>query len=158
MQINIAVCDDEIQQVQYIKFLVNKWIDENNIAPTVEMFDSAENFMLSWSEKNKFDILLLDIEMDGQSGMELAREIRQSDNKLVIIFITGYTDYISDGYDVSAMHYLIKPVKENKLFEVLDKAVKTLEKQPEFLILTINREDILIPLQNIIYIESSLLT
>ena len=120
------------------------------------MFDSAENFKAAWIEDKKFDILLLDIEMGGQNGIELAREIRQSDTKLSIIFITGFTDYMSEGYDVAALHYLIKPVKEDKLFEVLGKAVKNLENESEqILAVTINRDDIFIPLRDIIYIESA---
>jgi DNA-binding LytR/AlgR family response regulator len=156
MEINIAVCDDEHQQTEYIKMLVDKWADVNNNKINIDMFDSAENFKAAWSESKKYDVLLLDIQMDGQNGMELAREIRQSDVKLVIIFITGFSDYISEGYDVSALHYLMKPVKEDKLFEVLDKAVKNIDIKPEILTVTINREDIFIPHSDIVYVESSL--
>jgi DNA-binding LytR/AlgR family response regulator len=156
MEINIAVCDDEHQQTEYMQMLVKKWADTNNINITLDMFESAENFKAEWSESKKYDILLLDIQMDGQNGMELAREIRQSDTKLVIIFITGFSDYISEGYDVAALHYLMKPVKDDKLFEVLDKAVKSIDIKPEILTVTINREDIFIPHRDIIYIESSL--
>lgn len=155
-KISVSICDDELEQAQYIKMLVDKWADENNIKVTIDMFESAENFKTAQSKNKKSDILLLDIQMDGQSGIELAKEIRQSDTKLVIIFITGFADYMAEGYDVSALHYLIKPVKENKLFEVLDKAVKNPGKDTEFLTLTINRKDIFIPLHDIIYIESSL--
>ena len=156
MEIKIAVCDDEHQQTEYIKMLVSRWASENNITAATEMFDSAENFKAAWGAGGEFDILLLDIEMGGQNGIELAREIRRSDTKLAIIFITGFVDYMPEGYDVSALHYLIKPVKEDKLFEVLDKAVKNSFKDMEFLALNVNREDIFVPLYDIVYIESSL--
>lgn len=156
MELKIAVCDDEHQQAEYIKMLVNKWAYENAVKAIIDMFESAENFKSAWSESKTFDILLLDIEMSGQNGMELAKEIRQSDTKLIIIFITGYIDYMSEGYDVSALHYLIKPLKEDKLFEVLDRAVQTLGKDMEILNVTINRKEIIIPLREIIYIESAL--
>jgi len=156
MEIKIAVCDDEQQQTEYIKSLVKKWANDNNINITIDMFDSAENFKAAWKKNKKLDILLLDIQMSGQNGVELAREIRQSDTKLSIVFITGFADYMPEGYDVSALHYLMKPVKEDKFFEVLDKAMKNIEKENEFITLTINREDIFILLQTIIYIESDL--
>ena len=156
MEIKIAICDDEQHQTEYIKMLVSKWANENNIKIMIDMFESAENFKCVWSENKIFDILLLDIEMKGQNGIELAKEIRQSDNKLVIIFITGFVDYMSEGYDVSALHYLIKPINESKFFEVLDKAVRSLNKEPEILTLEINRKNVIIPLREIIYIESSL--
>ena len=156
MELKIAVCDDEHEQTEYTRMLVSRWAGENNITAAVEMFDSAESFKAAWSESQAFDILLLDIEMGGQNGVELAREIRRSDAKLAIIFITGFVDYMPEGYDVSALHYLIKPIKEAKLFEVLDKAVKNLSKDTEFLALNINRKDIFVPLHDIMYIEASL--
>ena len=156
MGIKIAVCDDSHQQAQYIKSLAGKWAKGNNLKVTIDMFESAEGFKSARSGSAKFDIVLLDIEMGGQNGVELARELRKSGEKLCIIFVTGFADYISEGYDVSALHYLMKPVKEDKLFEVLDRAVKTLEKEPEFLALEINRKNLVIPLCDIVYIESSL--
>ena len=157
-ELKIAVCDDEHQQAEYIKMLVNKWAADNNIKTAIYMFENAENFKSAWLENPNFDILLLDIEMRGQNGVELAKEIRLSDAKLAIIFITGFADYMSEGYDVSALHYLIKPVDENKFFGTLDKAVKNSDpkKGAELLALNINREDIFIFMRDIIYIESSL--
>jgi DNA-binding LytR/AlgR family response regulator len=134
--------------------LVSRWANENNIKITIEMFDSAENFKAVWSGQKTFDILLLDIEMGGQNGVELAREIRQSDTKLVIIFITGFSDFMSEGYDVSALHYLMKPIKEDKFFEVLDKAVKNLAQSNKSLVLTVDGEICRIPASEIRYIES----
>jgi len=156
MEIKTAVCEDEHQQAEYIKSLVGKWARDNNIKITIDMFESAENFKFAQRGGKSYDILLLDIEMGGQNGIDLAKEIRRRDAKIPIIFVTGFADYISEGYDVSALHYLIKPVNEKKLFEVLGKAVKNLSPEPEILTLTINRKDIFIPLCDIIYIESAL--
>ena len=153
MEMKIAICDDEYQQAEYIKSLVSKWANENNIEITIEMFESAENFKFAWSADKSFNILLLDIQMGGQNGVDLAKEIRQSDDKIIIVFITGYLDYISEGYDVSALHYLMKPVKEDKLFEVLDKAVKNLTQTNKSLVLTANNETYQIPLYKINYLE-----
>ena len=154
MEINIAICDDEHHQTEYNKMLVNKWANENNLKINIKMFDSAENFKSAWSENKNYDMLLLDIEMGRQNGMELAREIRQSDNKLVIIFITGYVDYMSEGYDVAALHYLMKPIKEDKFFEVLDKAQKSLAQANKSLVLTIDGAVHRLSLSEIRYIEA----
>ena len=154
MEIKIAICDDEHHQAEYNKMLVNKWAGENNISVTIDMFESAENFKSAWRENNIYDILLLDIEMSGQNGVELAREIRQSDSKLVIIFITGYTDYISEGYDVSALHYLMKPISEYKFFELLDKAYKSLTQSKNFLIVNSSGKDCKVMFDDILYIEA----
>jgi DNA-binding LytR/AlgR family response regulator len=156
MEINIAICDDEHRQTEYNKMLVTKWANENNIKISIEMFESAENFKSAWDKDKKFDILLLDIEMGSQNGMELAREIRQSDTKtkLIIIFITGYIDYISEGYDVAALHYLMKPIKEDKFCEVLDKARKSIAQINKSLSITIDGVLHRLPLTEIRYIEA----
>lgn len=154
MEIKIAVCDDERQQAEYIKNLVNKWAHTKNIKATVDMFGSAENLNRARSENKKFDILLLDIEMGGQNGIELAKDIRRSDTKSAIIFITGFSDYISEGYDVSALHYLMKPIKEDKLSEVLDKAVKNIMQANKSLVLAIDGQTHRLPLSEIRYVEA----
>ena len=153
MEINIAVCDDEQQQTEYVKMLVKKWAGENNIQINIAMFDSAENFKSAATDGQKFDILLLDIQMGGQNGVELAKEIRQSDKKLAIIFITGFADFMSEGYDVSALHYLMKPVKEDKLFEVLDKAAESLRKTSRTVIFPKTGGDVKIKANDIVYAE-----
>jgi DNA-binding LytR/AlgR family response regulator len=153
MNIKIAVCDDCQQQAQDIKMLVNKWAKESGVQIQADMFGSAENFKAEWNKDKTYDIVLLDIQMDGQSGVELAREIRQSDDKLVIVFITGFADYISEGYDVSALHYLMKPVSEDKLFEVLDKAKKNLAQKNKTLVFALKGETHQIPLYKIYYLE-----
>ena len=154
MNIKIAVCDDEHEQAEYMKMLASKWANENNIETTIDMFESAENFKSAWNESQKFDILLLDIEMGGQSGVELAKNLRKTDEKLVIIFITGFADYISEGYDVSALHYLIKPINTEKLYAVLDKALKGLTKNSNAVFLPADDGDIKVLFDELIYIES----
>lgn len=80
--------------------------------------------------------------MKGMNGIELAKKIRESDDKLSIIFITGLSDYMSVGYDVSALHYLIKPVDEKKLFSCLDKACGRISKEQSFIIVNIEGENV----------------
>ena len=154
MEIKIAICDDEHQQTEYVKMLVNKWADENNIKINISMFDSAENFKAALNDGKVYDILLLDIQMGGQNGVELAKEMRFSGDKTPIIFITAITDYISEGYDVSALHYLIKPINTDKFYTVLDKAVKNLTKSNNAIFISADDGDIRVLIDDIIYIES----
>ena len=154
MKIKIAICDDEHQQTEYIKMLVSKWANENNIKINIEMFDSSENFKSAWNENKNFDILLLDIQMNGQNGVDLAKELRGTDENLIIVFITALPDFISEGYEVSALHYLIKPVNTEKLYAVLDKALKSLTKNNSAVFLSADDGDIKVLLDEIIYIES----
>lgn len=150
----IGICDDELVQTKLLSFLVRKWAGRNNRLVTIEIFDSAEAFQFAWSEDKSYDVLLLDIQMSGQNGIELAKIIRQSDDTLAIIFITGFSDYIDEGYEVSALHYLIKPIKEDKLFACLDKARKRIQLDRKTILLCCNGENLRIYQDEIVYIEA----
>ncbi len=151
--INIAICDDSLIDLQYIKSIVEKWKNKTNLTCKISLFSSAENFLFNYSDFKEYDILLLDIEMKNMDGVTLAKTIRK-DNKLVqIIFITGYSDYILDGYDVDALHYLMKPVNSDKLEQVLTKAVSLINKNEKCLKLTIYGQMYRIPLQEITHLE-----
>ena len=124
----IGICDDEKTEVNYLKILVDKWARLNNIVINVSSFDSAEAFLFSYETDKSIDILLLDIQMKQLDGITLAKKIRTNDGQIQIVFITGFPDFIAEGYEVSALHYLMKPVNEEKLFTVLDRATILLNK------------------------------
>ncbi len=153
MKYKIAICDDMEQDIRYISSVVGDWADRQGLTVEVETFPSAESFLFRYAEQKDFDILLLDIEMKGINGVELAKRIRRENDAVQIIFITGYTDYISEGYDVSALHYLMKPVSAEKLHEVLNRAVIKIKKNEKSLFLSLSGETVRIPIYEIKYLE-----
>jgi len=153
-KLNFAICDDNPAQTTYIKELIKEWSRQTKHPADTATFLSAEAFLFEYEENKQFDILLLDIEMPGMDGIALARKLRQTDESLRIIFVTGYDKYIADGYDVAAFHFLIKPVKKEKLFEVLSKAAELIKRKNNILFLNTNRSIIKVPLHTITYIES----
>lgn len=154
-RLNFAICDDNPDQLTYLTELLNEWSSQTGLTINVTPFGSAEEFLFEYDDKKYFDILLLDVEMPGMDGLTLARKIRQSDDGLQIIFVTGYDQYIADGYDVAAFHYLIKPVKKEKLFEVITKAALLIKHRDKHIFLNANRTTVKVALQSIIYIEAS---
>ncbi len=154
MIIKLAICDDEITETKYLSKLIDKWARTNKEAVKIHTFDSAESFFFQYAEDKSFDILLLDIQMKNMSGLELARQIRQDNDSVQIVFITGYPDFMAEGYEVSALHYLMKPVNEQKLFEVLDKACKRLSRVEKVILLKADGENVRIPVGSIVYAES----
>lgn len=119
----IAICDDDTEQIAFLRDILREWSADKAFALDIAEYESAEQFLFS-NEDNPCELLLLDIEMNGINGMELAKKLRGSGDVLPIVFITGYSDYISEGYDVEALHYLLKPIVKEKLFGVLDKYVE----------------------------------
>ena len=91
--------------------------------------------------------------MTGMDGVELARTVRQANEDVQIVFITGYTDYIAEGYEVSALHYLMKPVNEEKFYQVLTRAVSRLARNEPFLTLELPGETVRVPLPEIRFLD-----
>jgi DNA-binding LytR/AlgR family response regulator len=98
------------------------WSGKRGVPVEIKEFLNAESFLFQWEEERVFDVLFIDIQMKEMNGMELARKIREVDRDMVLIFTTGIADYIQDGYEVEAMHYLLKPIRREKVEECLDKA------------------------------------
>ncbi len=153
MVFHIAVCDDELVERQYIENIVTKWAKVNKLDTKIDLYDSSESFLFMYQEKKDYDILLLDIEMKKMDGVTLAKKIRQDNETVQIVFITGYSDYILEGYEVSALNYLMKPIYEEKLMMVLDKAIEKLAKNDKVLTFITNCEMIRVPIYQINYVE-----
>lgn len=154
MKLNFAICDDNATEIEYISKIVGKWARANGNTAVLSTFESAEGFLFHYADNKSFDILLLDIQMKNMNGVELAKQIRQDNDSVQIIFITGFPDFMAEGYEVSALHYLMKPVSEQKLFEVLDKATKRLGKSERTILLKVEGESVCVPVGSIVYIES----
>ena len=153
-KLHLAICDDNADQIKYLEDAVTEWARLNKQPVAVFSFLSAEAFLFEYEENERFDILLLDIEMPGMDGIALAGKLRKTDESLRIIFVTGYEKYIADGYDVAAFHFLIKPLKKEKLFEVLTKASDLIKRKEKILFLNTNRSVVKVPLHTITYIEA----
>ncbi len=154
MNYKIAICDDEQKQIEYLTSVVNKWANKNRHIVEIKPYSSAKSFLFDYCNEKDFDILLLDIEMPEMNGVELAKAVRKENSTVQIIFITGYYEYFSDGFDVSALHYLIKPADERKLMPVLDRAVNNLNYRQRSVLLSSPDGDIKVSLADIQYIES----
>ena len=150
----IAICDDCAADTEYLSGLVETWAEGNGSRACVKTFPSAEAFLFSYEEENDFQILLLDIEMGGLDGVELARKIRENNDRLQIVFVTGFPDFMAEGYEVAALHYLMKPVSAQKLGAVLDRAAANLARPEKRLKVSFDRQTDFVPFDKILYIEA----
>lgn len=153
MKYRFAVCDDRPEDARLVARLAARWGLRTASEVELEAFPSAEAFLFRYQEQKNFDVLLLDIEMPGMDGVELAKAVRRDNEAVQIVFITGYSDYIAEGYEVSALHYLMKPVDEEKFFQVLSRAVGRLARNEPFLTLELPGETVRVPLPEIRYLD-----
>lgn len=149
----IAICDDLESDRDYLKDLLNKWANDYSHLLYIDSFSSAESFLFRYEEAKDYDILLLDIEMGLMDGVSMAKKIRQDNDVVQIIFITGYSDYIAEGYEVNALHYLMKPVKEEKLFSVLERAIEKISKNDVVLNMDSANGMVRVPIYQIRFVE-----
>ncbi len=154
MPYRIAVCDDNQTDLRYITAIVSDWAEAAQTAVQIQAFPSAEAFLFRYAEDKAFDILLLDIEMGEMDGVALAKEVRRENDAVQIVFLTGFSDFISEGYEVSALHYLMKPISSEKLAAVLDKAVAHLEKQEQSVIFTTQGNTVRLPVGDVMFVEA----
>ena len=153
MNYKIAVCDDSRADREYIMELAGSWAGAAGHTVQLFGFACAEEFLFQYEEKCDYDILLLDIEMGAMDGVTMAQKLRRENDTVQIIFITGYSDYIAEGYEVEALNYLMKPVGEEKLFSVLNRAAEKLSKNERMLNLETRGEMVRIPIYQIRYAE-----
>src|SRR5699024_356062 len=122
----------------FLAGLVRRWAGDRGHTVQLALYPSAESFLFHYAEDKSVQILLLDVEMGQMDGVTMARALRRDNDAVQIVFITGYSDYIADGYEVEALHYLMKPVDEAKLDEVLDRAADKLRKNERTLTLELS--------------------
>ena len=145
MDYRIAICDDRQEDREYVRQLTARWAQQRGNQVEMTEFCSAEQFLFSCPQP--------DIEMGEMDGVSLAKQVRRTNELMQIVFITGYSDYITEGYEVAALHYLMKPVKEEKLFVVLDRAVERLHKNTKVLTLETSEEMVRVPLYQVSALE-----
>lgn len=153
MAYRVAIVDDSSIDAAFVAHILEEWAEDRQVAVQVERFDAAEKFLFRYAEDKAWDILLLDIEMGAMDGVTMAKKVRAQNEVVQIVFITGYSDYIAEGYEVAALHYLMKPVKEDKLFTVLDRALEKRRQEDGCLNLESAGEMVRIPFYEIRYLD-----
>ena len=153
MAYRIAIVDDCKTDAEFVQGILNRWAGERKLSISPEVFSSAESFLFRYAEDKAWDILLLDIEMGAMDGVTMAKRVRQDNEAVQIVFITGYSDYIAEGYEVAALHYLMKPVNREKLLTVLDRALEKRKQEERCLNLEAYGEMVRIPFYEIRYLD-----
>ena len=153
----IAVCDDEREIREMFAEKIGKLYPKADLS----LYRSGEELLSSAKEP---DIVLLDIQMPGRNGMETAKELRRTNKKVIIIFVTALDDFVFQAFDVGAFHYLVKPFHDAKFAEVLQSAVEQYEDRKKLegagrrvempsLLITTGGKHVTVSLEDIVYAE-----
>lgn len=151
----VAICEDRVIDREYISRLVYAWAEKACVSIELKEYNSCEQYLFA-EEDTCTDILLLDIELGKMDGMTMARKLREKQDRVQIIFTTGFSEYMSEGYEVSATHYLMKPVQKERLFDALDRAAKAVDKAEPVLLLPADAGVMRVAPGSIMYVEAFL--
>lgn len=149
--IHIAIVDDE----KVIREQIKKMIEKKQIDCEIDTYGMGEELLKAG---RGYDIVFLDIQMQGMNGIDTAKALRKKTDNTVLIFITGVKEYVFDAFDVSAFHYLIKPIEESKFRTVYDRAVLEAGKKKHHsmgqLFVKTRSRNVTLEQSDILYIES----
>lgn len=120
----IAVCDDEKRFIDAVCPLLAQWAKEHDIVLTLYRFTNGDD-LIAAHRNECMDLIILDVIMPLLNGMDTAREIRNHDAAVPIVFLSSSRDFAVDSYEIKALHYLMKPVDAAKLFSILDDFLHT---------------------------------
>lgn len=154
MQLKMALCDDEAVTREALSRLVSAYAEQNSLTLQLQQFASGEELLKNMEPDT--NIVLLDIRMNGITGMNAARVLRERSSEALIIFITSMTQYALEGYEVHAFGFLRKPVRAQQLTWLLDDAMDHLKAhQAEPLLFAKHSGIVLLEVGQILYFETT---
>ncbi len=148
----VCCVEDEVAQGEFLKKRILTWGEANNVQINIDLYKSANEYLFN-AGKYSYDLIFLDIRMDDINGMELAKKIREEDKDVLLVFVTSERGFVFEGYEVDAYRYILKPISDEKLSDVLNYAVKNAVRDEGSIIFKIDNEMTRIKRSDIIFIE-----
>ena len=152
--IKIAFCDDDMEVLHQMNELLDRYRVERNEDITYVAFQSPFELLTEIEKGIRPDILFLDVVMPGQNGMDVAKEIRQYDTNMKIIFLTSSKEFAFDSYEVKALQYLLKPVSPNQLWSIMNDFMVLIKNQKEIFVARTSDGFCKIALEDTNYLEA----
>jgi DNA-binding LytR/AlgR family response regulator len=150
--ISITICDDSKIEIERLLVLLKDFTYKKDKI-SIQTFNSSLNLVKAIEAGNISDIYLLDIVMPGLSGIDIGSFLREKNEDVCIIFFTNSTEFALNAFEISALQYLLKPVKKSALHNALNKAIKQIEGKDKVFILETPDGKVPIKHQDIIFIE-----
>ena len=152
----IAICDDEPLELENLQRLVENYGIQRQLLLHIQCFSRGNDLLSSMAHAHRYEIVFLDVFMGDSNGVQIARKIREYDDKCSIIFATNSRSHAIEGFRVRALQYLLKPLDGESLAQALDQAVEVQSaKEPKVVHIKSRQGDYRIHLEDILYAEST---
>lgn len=149
----IAICDDNPEDIEKLEKILDTLLDRNS---QYDVFTSSQE-LLEYKEKNseEYNLYILDIEMKNMSGLGLAQRIRETDVRALIVFLTGFSNYVYEVFEVVTFDFILKPVNEEKIKNMFDKVTNYLNLTKKLFCFSYRQNKYSIFCDEILYIEKN---
>ncbi|MDU6247382.1 MAG: LytTR family DNA-binding domain-containing protein [Paeniclostridium sordellii] len=151
MPLSISICEDEKFYRDILKEYIHSILKSEYIEYELSIYSSGTEFFNNIDKK--VDILLLDICLINESGMDIARKLRDINIKTEIIFITSMQNYVYEAYEVKAFRYMLKPIEYDLLSKYLKDCISEILNKNNMIVIKSNKNTLVLPINNILYIE-----
>lgn len=126
--LHLTFAEDDSATAEQIQTYLRRYQAEHGVELQVRHF-AAGNALMEHYHEQPCQLLLLDIELPGMDGMEIARRIRAQDREVVIVFITNMAQYAIQGYEVNAMDFVLKPIQYFSFSTRLERALQRVQQR-----------------------------
>ena len=150
---NIAICEDYAPDAATARAILEDYIEQNAYSGEISVFGSGEELLADFSLA-KYDVIFLDIYMEGMNGITAAKKIRDIDPTCALIFITASSDHALASYSVRGSAYVVKPIDGKKMWYALFTCREIFLRNARYIEIRTDRVDIKIPLIRIYHVES----
>lgn len=148
----IAIVDDIAEERKLLRSRLEKQLYHYNVHADFSEFESGEK-LLAIAKQQRFTVLFLDIYMDGENGIETAKKIREFDMESLLVFTTTSQDHALEGFQVRAMHYLVKPYTEDDIRQLMDEIISRIPKPDNYIQVKVSGSEVRLHFQDIVYAE-----
>lgn len=153
--INIAICDDVVATTGKIETMLHNIAKRNFLQMDTEVFWEGEHLADSVEKGDCFDIIFLDIEMGQEDGITVARRIRKTDKKVLIVYVTSHESYMKESFEVRPFQFLVKPVSEKQMEVCFQAAYEEISSADSYFRYNYQRVNYKIPIREILYFKSN---
>ena len=152
ININVAIVEDSKEDLGNCLSLLDRYSKEKNIKFDIQTFESGDAFLMRF--KSQYDFIILDINLSAMNGIDVARNIREKDEEVVIMFATNLAKYATKGYEVDAIDFVLKPLTYASFYLRLEKVMKKLNKKNDvFVVVPYEGGFNKININNVLYVE-----
>ena len=148
----IAIVDDISEERTLLRNRLESQFSRRNVHTDIFEYENGETFLTA-AKECPFTVVFLDIYMNGSNGIDTAKELRRSDTDCLLIFTTTSTDHALEGFQVRALHYLVKPYSENDISALADEILSRIPDSGKYIDVKVNGSNIQVPFRSIVFAE-----